>query len=482
MMSTRALAYAILALSTLSSIHASIITSNQQQQYQHQFSTTRELEKKKSNDVGFILIPLLPFIVSLDAAGDNINVLKDEETMQQIIEVFNSIAIDIFNSSEYASRLDDVDLGTLHQLGEMGESDALNNDGTVISSYRTENISNSDVAEFSNNNGEDTTIYVMLAINATASFTGSYFEDDPLTEEISKLLVEGLNDNKEELVSMLLPVVCASDDGSGEVKVEERCLTVYSLEMQLYEGGAVADEGGEGDADATVGAIEEAANDSERNADDTDDNSELAWMIPTIIAGVLLVLIISTIIYRKKHQRQEREVFLQEQHEDFASSQDDEHDTSLHLGIHDGSFPVTTKNNNNIDQLLEDFASDSSYISSDPSEANTSMSGTSGFSSYLDQENGKNNNTGAFKLEDVAHTSSRQSTLSNNNSESVTSRATGGGYLPTSLRKQESFEGDYRSRSAMAKLSLKKDILQVAGESSNNGGMSRTKSSKRSHE
>eukprot|EP01082_Thalassiosira_pseudonana_P006882 g15150.t1 g15150 contig21:681702-682064(+) len=120
-------------------------------------------------------------------------------------------------------------------------------------------------------------------------------------------------------------------------------------------------------------------------------------------------------------------------------------------------------------------------MSSDPSEANTSMSGTSGFSSYLDQENGKNNNTGAFKLEDVAHTSSRQSTLSNNNSESVTSRATGGGYLPTSLRKQESFEGDYRSRSAMAKLSLKKDLLQVAGESSNNGGMLRTKSSKRIH-
>ena len=48
----------------------------------------------------------------------------------------------------------------------------------------------------------------------------------------------------------------------------------------------------------------------------------------------------------------------------------------------------------------------------------------------------------------------------------------GGGYLPKSLttkegkttQKQESFEDDYRTRSAMAKLNLKKDILHVACE------------------
>jgi len=141
-------------------------------------------------------------------------------------------------------------------------------------------------------------------------------------------------------------------------------------------------------------------------------------------------------------------------------------DNTLNLG------DKAKKKTRNIDSILDNFSDgDSSFddSSATSNSVNTSIiSGVSGLSGIL---------KGSVPLDDI-RTGSR---LSNASTDDVNSgyANSGGGYLPKSLtkdlktrsnvsntsstiRKQEEFEGAYRTRSAMAKLNLKKDILHVA--------------------
>jgi len=121
-----------------------------------------------------------------------------------------------------------------------------------------------------------------------------------------------------------------------------------------------------------------------------------------------------------------------------------------------------SKKTKNIDNILDDFDDSSSFIT-DSSADNTSVSGSvsTGYIGLIAENQ---------PLDDVVHTSSRLSQVSTDNS--AVNGGGVGGYLPKSLttkerkttQKQESFEDDYRTRSAMAKLNLKKDILHVACE------------------
>ena len=131
------------------------------------------------------------------------------------------------------------------------------------------------------------------------------------------------------------------------------------------------------------------------------------------------------------------------------------------------------KKTRNIDSILDDFSDGGSSFddsSATSNSVNTStISGISGLSGILEE--------GSVPLDDL-RTGSRLSNPSTDDVNSGYANA-GGGYLPKSLtkdlktrsnvsntsstiRKQEEFEGAYRTRSAMAKLNLKKDILHVA--------------------
>ena len=150
----------------------------------------------------------------------------------------------------------------------------------------------------------------------------------------------------------------------------------------------------------------------------------------------------------------------------------------------------SNKKTKNIDSILDDFSDgDSSFISDSSAATSTRdhdsvndtsvLSGMSGLSGIL---------ADAPPLDDVTRNVSGFSRLSVSTDGSTNNNngaGGGGGYLPKSLssprsptkdatskkdcscpssnlRKQESFEGTYRTRSAMAKLNLKKDILHVA--------------------
>ena len=121
---------------------------------------------------------------------------------------------------------------------------------------------------------------------------------------------------------------------------------------------------------------------------------------------------------------------------------------------------LATKSNMNIDNILDDFSDGDSSLNSD-STAATSVNGGLNTSAY----------TLTGILDGPAPLDDRVTSLTSEDGGN-------GGYLPKNLKgsngsnsgtssrtnKQEAFEGTYRSRSAMAKLNLKKDILHVACE------------------
>ena len=174
-----------------------------------------------------------------------------------------------------------------------------------------------------------------------------------------------------------------------------------------------------------------------------------------------------------------------------SSSKSRTQETKATKGGSSMNTPSPNNNNNktkNIDSILNDFSDGDSSFISDSSSAATStrgddsindtsvLSGMSGLSGILADA--------PPLLDDVTRNVSGFSAdgSSTNNNDNDTATRGGGSYLPQSLsptnkdattkkdnsspssnlRKQESFEGTYRTRSAMAKLNLKKDILHVA--------------------
>mmetsp|Transcript_15806 Transcript_15806/g.32174 ORF Transcript_15806/g.32174 Transcript_15806/m.32174 type:complete len:752 (+) Transcript_15806:238-2493(+) len=231
-------------------------------------------------------------------------------------------------------------------------------------------------------------------------------------------------------------------------------------------------------------------------------------VVPIVLGLLSIVFVLIGITFRKRRQKETNADH--SYRNDHANSDIVQED--LHNNDHDESptlnVPMTasdpqnsTSATKNIDKLLADFSDGDSSFISEPSEATNSVfsgfSGFSGLSSFLGETNHdavtlSGRNSGAFALEDVAHVSSRLSHYSNNTAVTE-DKTTGinrtsegrGSYLPSNLRKPESFEG-HKATSAMAQFALRKDILQVLDGSdvykgSDRGeGTSRTISPKKS--
>eukprot|EP00571_Detonula_confervacea_P012348 CAMPEP_0172303000 /NCGR_PEP_ID=MMETSP1058-20130122/4612_1 /TAXON_ID=83371 /ORGANISM="Detonula confervacea, Strain CCMP 353" /LENGTH=785 /DNA_ID=CAMNT_0013013677 /DNA_START=189 /DNA_END=2546 /DNA_ORIENTATION=+ len=124
--------------------------------------------------------------------------------------------------------------------------------------------------------------------------------------------------------------------------------------------------------------------------------------------------------------------------------------------------PNSNKDMINIDNILDDFSDGGSSFISDSSTSGSAISHISGLTGIMGGDSNSPNPL-LDHVQKMQHPSLRLS---------VDNSGDNGGYLPESLqkgnspsmRKQESFEGTYRTRSAMAKLNLKKDILHVECE------------------
>ncbi|KAL3789333.1 hypothetical protein HJC23_006487 [Cyclotella cryptica] len=391
--------------------------------------------KKKSNDAGIVVVPLLPFTIALttdidDAGADSRLAQPLARTARQpeapaVDQALQDLAISILNASSFADRFYDIDLHVFHQQSSLQK-------------------------------------YWTMSVNGNATFTGSYFLDDPEPKQVTTVLVQEWNDEKDILMNALSPIVCSDTNTHGNTPCVLSDVTVELLDdaaMSDYTTNITLDDVY---AKETTDIVTRPMHDEVQkpddssssnimsyrsNADDTTNNNTsgpLAWVIPTIITATLILFSAFLIAYRRVRKEKHSQTLSRESNnlqEARCTSQNDGRVTNNNNVI------TTFSNQNNIDQLIQEFTNnndDMSLASSDPSDIGNAsfFSGLSGFS-HLDLERG------------IARNDDHGNRENNRNNGST--------YLPSNLRKHESFEGKYRSISAMVNV-LKKDILLIAGE------------------
>jgi hypothetical protein len=326
-----------------------------------------------------------------------------------------------------------------------------------------------------------------LAVNGNATFTGSYYLDDPEPQQVTAILVQEWNQNKNNLMEVLSPILCAYANTHGNSACVLHDLIVELLDDDVMSAYATNITLSDTYANETTGR-DNAAIDNQRhkqddlsssnlvsyqtNADDTAVNStrgSLAWIIPTIIASTFIFFVALWMTYRQVRNDNTKKDMPPVSHKHQEVRRPPLHNTSSMLKRNydrtvtsNNNASTTVSDQNNIDQLIQEFTNnndDMSLVSSDPSEIGYAsvFSGLSGFSHFdLERKSAKID----FHPSDDVLASSEAHCHDHGKKESHRSGST---YLPSNLRKQESFEGKYRTISAMTNV-LKKDILLMAGE------------------
>ncbi len=591
-----------------------ILTQQQQQPHQEE----RRDEKKKSNDVGQIAIPLYPFTIRIvNVSSPGIAGLEPDAILN-IINETTDLGTQILAESEfYGERFLDLDLGEVWAVdflqNENGssidgvENDTLENDTVKMSKTNhdgDEDEARRDGQGYDENSDEvlrhirslrdspldSGTALITLGQNGTVYFKGSYFLEDPLTDEVTLTLVKGLSemDRRNELAKIVngalkqesspnmnvsalsVEVVSLQDLGSendaeelgtnnsqddgglgdiveesepgeqdplvksetGEENDSEESETgenyfVVEEKIEAVESQAGVEEGGDVTKEESGGQREEGNQDENEDNASSDSVEEIYTpdriesspeessesggkqsgrnvkiVVPVVLGIVAIAFILIGISYRKRRRKEtiadqsyrKHHVNADRVHEDLPDN-DHEEPQTLNVPVTANDHQESTPATKNIDKLLADFSDGDSSFVSEPSEATNSVfsgfSGFSGLSSFLGESNHdaailSGRNSGAFALEDVAHLSSRLSHYSdttavsedNNTGVNKTSEGRGGTYLPSNLRKPESFEG-HKATSAMAQFSLRKDFLQVIDGSDIHEGSIRNKGTSR---
>ncbi|KAL7483098.1 hypothetical protein ACHAW6_008740 [Cyclotella cf. meneghiniana] len=414
--------------------------------------TVRQM-KKKSNDVGSIVVPLLTFTVALTTVMDDagaLNVKHQQLEDSAVDQELQALAVSALNASSFAQRFYDLELHVSYLPSSLQQ-------------------------------------HSTLAVDGNATFTGSYYLDDPEPQQVTAILVQDWNQNKINLMEALSPILCAHANAHGNGTCELHDLTVNLIDdvaMTPYLTNITLSDAY---ANETI-AIDNAAMDNQRyqqddlsssnlmsyrsNAEDTAVNNtsgSLAWIIPTIIASTFIFFVALWMTYRRLRKETKTKDMPRVSHKHQEVRRPTFNNTSAILKHNQGR--TVTKNNNasttfsdqnNIDQIIQEFTNnydDMSLVSSDPSEIGNAsfFSSISGFHHFdLERASAKS----VFLPSDAVSASSEVHSHAHGTRES---HRNGSMYLPSSLRKQESFEGKYRTISAMANV-LKKDILLMAGE------------------
>eukprot|EP00956_Cyclotella_meneghiniana_P044154 scaffold303781_cov96-Cyclotella_meneghiniana.AAC.6 len=392
-------------------------------------------------------------------------------SINTIEDTLTSLAIEVFNAT-YVGRFQDLELHCTLQI-------------KTKSAQATEAL--------------------VIEMNGNATFTSSYYLDDPESEAVTCTLIDEWNTNV-ELIEVFSPLVCdveshclesahvelsnhAEDYADGEdystssLNWEQMDMdaTNYSTEYQEESGGdsvfatPVSVTVNEQDVQNEKTAL------SSRNAGRAIFNrsNPTVWIVFAML--IALVTTTSFLIYQRRQKNEdEKDVQQRNMFEPSLSSPSSiikrDVQKTDNMSNKPSSNNATTFNQQSIDQLLQELNDDISLVSDPSNDACTEYSGFSGFS---DLDLNQRNVHGTLSLKDAALTSC---TLHDPNNAKTTSATD---YLPSALQKQESFEGKYRTISAMASI-LRKDMLHVAGENSDNsnqpGGSLRTSSPRKSIE
>ena len=475
--------------SSLTSVHSELLLNSLP-------SPSLRKTKQKSNDVFGVFIELIPFRLALshdDVDGGDMQF--SDLRLQQMNEVLSMSAADMLNVT-YVGRCQDVELDL------------------VVSS-----LSPFTPAELSVRTADRGQWFVDVKGNVT--FSGSYYLDDPESEEVTWMIVESWA-NDVVLMETLSSFLCSEReclqsidvemlDAIDEVEApeqEENTLPTSEEESVVTVGNSETGMIGNEDAEKyqdnlfdpvmAVNEMDLQTKDNQqgfstvlsRNAENSGNipkqQNHAAWIVPVALV-LTLSMIAVLLLYRRRHRRLEQPNSSSNQSKDASTLEASPPSSPLSILRTEADKAAATKSsktaNSNctsfhqksIDQLLQEFTNDDNMsLVSDPSTNDASeYSVFSGFShDLLSESNTKRNpdkmGNDTLNLKQAAltsstlHNDSQHSPTKNKNNQNSDKSAS---YLPSplTLQKQESFEGKYRTISAMASV-LRKDILHVAGE------------------
>ena len=150
-------------------------------------------QKPKSNDVSILPVALLPFRIRLPFNSDSMPKLQQSNnatSINTIEDTLTSLAIEVFNAT-YVGRFQDLELHCTLQI-------------KTKSAQATEAL--------------------VIEMNGNATFTSSYYLDDPESEAVTCTLIDEWNTNV-ELIEVFSPLVC---------DVESHCLESAHVELSNH--------------------------------------------------------------------------------------------------------------------------------------------------------------------------------------------------------------------------------------------------------
>ena len=439
--------------------------------------------KQKSNDVLGVLIELIPFRLALSHNG---HMPLSDLALQQIEQVLTDSASEMLNQT-YIGRCQDVDLNIIpvHPLAP-----------TELA------VRTADLGQWK------------IDVRGNVTFSGSYYLDDPESEEVSSLVVESWIDDG-LLMDTLSSFLCSEGVCLQIIDVEllDTISEVEGSEKESYETiikedpmvplvDSETDNTNPGRHQDNIFDPVMAINDMDsQTKDDQPDSSTIlsrnaenvgnmpesqnhvAWIVPVILVLTMSLVTILFLHRRRRSDQTDSSSNNLKEAPTLEASPSSSPLSILRTEADKAALAATTKGSKtvnsisfhqkSIDQLLQEFTNDDISLVSDPSTNDASeYSVFSGFSHDLlsqsyTKHNSNNSGNDSLNLKQAALASSTlhdtqrlQPNKKNNKNYDKTAS-----YLPSplTLQKQESFEGKYRTISAMASV-LRKDILHVAGE------------------
>ena len=422
-------------------------------------------DNDKSNDVAYSAVSILPVSVSLSG------VISTDEAMRDVVlstlEAFGSAALG--GSELVGERFDSVDLGSYNEVPVvLAASKKLRSYGggrRTLEGSATLNV-----------------------VDASVTLTGAYWEDDPTPGEVSELFVEGVSSEeaREALAAGLRPLVCGSKPicqfGGDSVRVY---LADDSAEAGWGSSRADTAAADVVDSLATATPAEDAGRPSGvvSLAGPRDGSKNNAGTVAGAAVGALAALLLAAALFVRARRRRaarreaeetpslgsldglaEPEVTPEEwanrAYDELTARKDDEASKEK---------KEAEEKEANIATILEGMSDDGQG-----SVASSQVSGLTGVLSEGDGGDDDNSRPGETLAREDYDIQSRASDCC--------------GYLPRGLTvsSPEPFQAEYQTRSAMAQLNLRKDILHAAsdvvgggspgGDGGGAGGVSRTMS------
>ena len=157
-------------------------------------------DAKKSNDVAFTSVSLLPVTVSLPLSSPPDPAVRD--VVLSTLSAYGSAAL--ASSTAFGGRFDSLDLGPYDEVPAVASSKRLRS--------RPGSRALSDVTA--------------LPVGGTVYLSGAYWEDDPTPDEVTGTFVEGVSTDeaREALAAGLRPLVCG---GVPDCEVDGEGIGVY---------------------------------------------------------------------------------------------------------------------------------------------------------------------------------------------------------------------------------------------------------------